>query len=132
VATAYAAIPATVGARFDKYTDCSTNDLCWQGQFSDSLFAIRTTSRDVSTTMDGLNHSLPIFESNVTKISDTFAVGVPKITTNVENITANINKITHPHWYDRLLGYVVDGAVIYRNLSPIPSLTPMFFTPPQR
>ena len=121
--TAYAQVPAILGSRLDKYTDCDKNELCWQGQFSDSMFAIRTTSRDVSDTMVGINHTLPIVETNITKLSDTFAVEVPKITTNVAGITDNINKLTHPHWYDRILGYVGLGVGVYRNLNPVTNLT---------
>jgi ElaB/YqjD/DUF883 family membrane-anchored ribosome-binding protein len=118
LANSYAGIPNTIAARLDKYTDCEKNDLCWQGQFTDSLFALRTTSRDVSMTMQGINGTLPGIEGNVAKISETFATGFPIITTNVEGISKNINTITHPHWYDRLLGYALNGAILYRSLNP--------------
>ena len=42
---------------------------------------------------------------------------------NVQGITANINTITKPKWYDRLLGYGLNGVVIYRNLNPAGNLT---------
>jgi len=45
------------------------------------------------------------------------------IGTNVGGITANINQLTKPRWYDRLLGYGLNGVVIYRNLNPATSLT---------
>jgi hypothetical protein len=45
------------------------------------------------------------------------------IGTNVDGITANINRLTKPRWYDRLLGYGLNGVVIYPNLNPATNLT---------
>ena len=45
------------------------------------------------------------------------------IGTNVDGITGNINRLTKPRWYDRLLGYGLNGVVIYRNLNPATNLT---------
>ena len=42
---------------------------------------------------------------------------------NVNGITANVNRLTKPRWYDRLLGYGLNGVVIYRNLNPATNLT---------
>ena len=44
------------------------------------------------------------------------------IGTNVNGITANVNQLTKPRWYDRLLGYGLNGVVIYRNLNPATNL----------
>ena len=41
---------------------------------------------------------------------------------NVNGITANINRLTKPRWYDRLLGYGLNGVVIYRSLNPATGL----------
>jgi hypothetical protein len=116
---AYADVPKTLGDRLDVYTDCKGNALCWQNQFTDTLFAVRTTSRDVSKTM-----------VSVEKTTDMFGVEFPKITKNAEDITTNvngialnINKITTPHWYDRVLGYALNGAILYRSLNPVTNLT---------
>ena len=45
------------------------------------------------------------------------------IGTNVGGIAANVNQLTKPRWYDRLLGYGLTGVVIYRNLNPATNLT---------
>lgn len=45
------------------------------------------------------------------------------IGTNVDGITGNINRLTKARWYDRLLGYGLNGVVIYRNLNPATNLT---------
>src|SRR5215469_1920303 len=39
------------------------------------------------------------------------------IGTNIDGLTANINRLTKPGWYGRLLGYGLNGVVIYRNLN---------------
>jgi len=45
------------------------------------------------------------------------------IGSNVQGITGNIDRLTKPRWYDRLLGYGLNGVVIYRNLNPATNLT---------
>jgi hypothetical protein len=61
--------------------------------------------------------------------ADVRAALPPAITTwqgiggNVSGITANVNQLTKPRWYDRLLGYGLNGVVIYRNLNPATNLT---------
>jgi len=118
VTTAYALIPSTVGFRLNKYTDCENNDLCWQGQISDTMFAIRTAGRDVSKTMAGVNRTLPVIQKDLTTMSGAFAQDIPKITANFNDITANINRLTKPKWYDRLLGYGMNGLIMYRQFNP--------------
>jgi hypothetical protein len=36
---------------------------------------------------------------------------------------SNLDRLTKPHWYDRLIGYGLNGVLIYRNLNPVTSLT---------
>jgi len=42
---------------------------------------------------------------------------------NFRAITGNIDRLTRPHWYDRLLGYGLNGVILYRNLNPATNLT---------
>ncbi len=42
---------------------------------------------------------------------------------DVSATAQNINRLTKPHWYDRLIGYGLNGAILYRNLNPVTSLT---------
>jgi len=41
-----------------------------------------------------------------------------QIGADVSGTAGNLNRLTKPHWYDRLLGYGLNAAVIYRNLNP--------------
>ncbi len=124
--TAYADVPKIVGARYEKdwasYFDCAKNKLCLQGQASDTLFAIRTTSRDTSETMLSVKKTLPQISGHMLTISNTFASDIPKITGNINGIATNINSLTKPRWYDRVIGYALNGAVIYRSINPVTNL----------
>lgn len=42
---------------------------------------------------------------------------------DVSSTAQNINRLTKPHWYDRLIGYGLNGAILYRNLNPVTNLT---------
>ena len=46
-----------------------------------------------------------------------------QIEKDVSGSAANINSLTKPRWYDRVLGYALNGAVLYRNLNPVTNLT---------
>lgn len=124
---AYAQVPAAVGSRYERdfnpYFDCKKNGLCIQGQATDTLFAIRDASRSTSKTMSGIKEIMPKVEGHILTISNTFATDIPKITTNFASITGNIDRLTKPKWYDRLIGYGLNGAIMYRNFNPATNLT---------
>jgi hypothetical protein len=103
VADAYAGIPA----RFDRQTDCEKNGLCWQNLTTDLLTNFRFTGRDISASTKVFNDGFPVI-----------LTGVQTSVTNFASITSNINRLTTPKWYDRLLGYGLNGVMIYRNLNP--------------
>jgi hypothetical protein len=46
-----------------------------------------------------------------------------RIGAGVAGTAANLDRLTKPHWYDRLIGYGLNGVVIYRNLNPATNLT---------
>jgi ABC-type transporter Mla subunit MlaD len=46
-----------------------------------------------------------------------------QIGVGVAGTAANLDRLTKPHWYDRLIGYGLNGVVIYRNLNPATNLT---------
>jgi hypothetical protein len=46
-----------------------------------------------------------------------------KIALDVSGTAGNVNRLTKPHWYDRLLGYGLNGIMLYRNLNPATNLT---------
>jgi hypothetical protein len=46
-----------------------------------------------------------------------------RIAQDVSGTAGNVNRLTKPRWYDRLLGYGLNGIVIYRNLNPATNLT---------
>ena len=98
--------------RFDLQTDCTVNALCWQNLATDTLVNFRFTGRDISTSTKVFNEGFPILMK-----------GADTTVTNFASITDNINKLTKPKWYDRLLGYGLNGVIIYRDLNPVTNLT---------
>lgn len=42
---------------------------------------------------------------------------------NTGNVAKNIERLTSPRWYDRLIGYGLNGAIMYRSLNPATNLT---------
>jgi len=44
-------------------------------------------------------------------------------TLRFSNVADNVDRLTKPKWYDRVLGYTLNGAILYRNLNPATNLT---------
>ena len=108
-----------VAKRFDYYTDCDANGLCWQGQLSDVMLQARASSRSTTTAMASISLAMPEITKNSGTISTSLADTVPKIGTNIAGITHNIEVLTHPKWYWRVLGAAAQGSAIYFNLRPL-------------
>jgi hypothetical protein len=104
-------------ATFEQHADALTGDV------KDSL-------DDLYFDLKGSVASATVAATSVSQMSLDVRAALPKaintwqgIGTNVDGITANINRLTKPRWYDRLLGYGLNGVVIYRNLNPATNLT---------
>lgn len=115
---AYAGLPKTFEAKFGEQTDCTTNGLCWQNLTTDLLTSSRFAMRDVSVASDTFNKQFPKMIDNTTLVSTSLSVNIPRITTSFANTAENIDRLTKPHWYDRLLGYGLNGALLYRQFNP--------------
>jgi len=115
-----------------------------RGDLEPVLSAAQTTLRDTDRTVRDLHPQLLglVASSKVTagetaQTMRDFRAAVPnfiaqgqRITANVDTATSqfsgvatNLNRLTKPKWYDRLLGYGLNGVVIYRDLNPVTSLT---------
>ena len=62
---------------------------------------------------------------HVEQMSDRIEAAVPpaiatwqSIGINANGIAANVNRLTKPKWYDRLLGYGLSAGAAYRDLNP--------------
>jgi len=109
-------IPNTI-EKFDPYIDCENNDFCWQNLTTDSLISFRNVSVDANKTFLTINENVPKLTEDFTKISESMSTGVPKIVENSGQITENINRLTKPKWYDRLLSLGVNGSLIWFNVN---------------
>ena len=100
-------------------------------QHADALTGdVKDSLDDLYFDLKGSVASATVAATSVSQMSLDVRAALPKaittwqgIGTNVDGITANINRLTKPRWYDRLLGYGLNGVVIYRNLNPATNLT---------
>lgn len=114
---AYSKIPNTLDLTMKDFLDCESNALCFQNQITDTLFSIRTVSRDVAYNSDQISKNMNDITTNIVASSNTFQEEFPKIAQNVKGITDNINRITKPKWYDRVFGYAVNSSLLYFNIN---------------
>jgi hypothetical protein len=94
------------------WLDCEYNPDCLFNRYVGSSKGIERAALNFGQMSLDVKNALP------TAITTWQSIG-----TNVAGITANVNQLTKPRWYDRLLGYGLNGVVIYRNLNPATSLT---------
>lgn len=120
LSTAYQA-PAAQAANFFKHVDsefnCEFNDLCWPKQTSMTLFNIERSAASLSQTVANFNSITPGLVKNVEKFSTSFADTAPQIMQNTNKITNNVERLTKPRWYDRMIGWGLNGSLIYFNLN---------------
>ena len=102
---------------FDPQFDCETNDFCWQNLATDTMIASRDMSINGSKSFNEISRNVPLWTANTNMISNSIALNVPKFVENTAQISENINKITKPKWYDRILSYGFSGALIYATAS---------------
>jgi ABC-type transporter Mla subunit MlaD len=94
------------------FLDCEYNPDCVFNRYVGASKGIERAAMNFGQMSSDVRAALP------TAITTWQGIG-----TNMNGITANINRLTKPRWYDRLLGYGLNGVVIYRNLNPATDLT---------
>jgi Skp family chaperone for outer membrane proteins len=81
--------------------------------------ASKVTAGETAQTMRDVRHAVPGFLAQSLAISS----NVQLATLRFSGVADNLNRLTKPKWYDRLIGYGLNGVVIYRNLNPVTNLT---------
>ena len=94
------------------WLDCEYNPDCLFNRYVGASKGIERAALNFGQMSTDVRNALP------SAITTWHGIGA-----NVQGITGNINRLTKPRWYDRLLGYGLNGVVIYRNLNPATSLT---------
>jgi hypothetical protein len=83
------------------------------------IAASKVTAGETAQTMRDIRGAVPSFIAQGQKITG----NVDTATMEFSGVASNLNRITKPKWYDRLLGYALNGVIIYRNLNPITDLS---------
>jgi len=107
-----AAITAQVEDALPLFLDCDHNPDCAFNRYVGASKGIERAAQNFGLMSQDVRGSLP-------KMLGTWnQIGV-----DVSGTAGNLNRLTKPHWYDRLLGYTLNGLLIYRNLNPGTNLT---------
>jgi hypothetical protein len=107
-----AAITQQVNDALPLYLDCDHNPDCVFNRYVGVSKGVERAALNFGQTSQDVRGALPPLLKTWSKI------GV-----DVSVTANNIQRITTPHWYDRVLGYALNGVILYRNLNPITSLT---------
>jgi hypothetical protein len=98
-------------------TDRTVADL--HPQLLGLVAASKVTAGETAETMRDFRFAVPSFIAQ----GNTIAANVNVATSQFSSVATNLNRLTKPKWYDRLLGYGLNGVLIYRDLNPVTSLT---------
>jgi hypothetical protein len=100
-----------------RHADRTLTDL--HPQLLGLVAASKVTAGETAQTMRDFRNAVPSFIAQ----GNTIAANVNVATLEFSGVATNLNRLTKPKWYDRLLGYGLNGVVIYRDLNPVTSLT---------
>jgi DNA anti-recombination protein RmuC len=104
-------IAAQVNASLPLFLDCDHNPDCVFNRYVGVSKGMERAALNFGQASTTFNSALPGFVRNADSLAADSAA-----TAN------NLNRLTKPKWYDRLIGYGLNGVVIYRNLNPVTSL----------
>ena len=107
---------ASIAAQFDDalplFLDCDHNPDCVFNRYVGASRGIEQAARHFGQASSDFSRAVPgmLFTWD-------------RIGSGVAGTAGNLERLTKPHWYDRLLGYGLNGVVIYRNLNPTGNVT---------
>lgn len=107
-----AAITAQVNDALPLFLDCDHNPDCVFNRYAGVSKGIERAAGNFGQASEDFRGALPAMLSTWNHIG-----------TDVAGTAGNIDRLTKPHWYDRLLGYGLNGVILYRDLNPITNLT---------
>jgi len=107
-----AAVAAQLDDALPLFLDCDHNPDCVFNRYVGASQGIERAALNIGAATQDVRGALP-------KMLLTWN----QIGTAVGGTAGNVERLTKPHWYDRLIGYALNGIVIYRNLNPITNLT---------
>jgi len=103
-----AAIAAQIDDSLPMFLDCDHNPDCVFNRYVGVSRGVETAASDLSGMSRDFRRDWPSYLKTWQDIGQ-----------QTDGFVANINRLTKPRWYDRLIGYTLNGAVIYRNLNPV-------------
>jgi len=94
------------------HTDRAVVDL--HPQLLGLVAASKVTAGETAQTMRTFQAAVPGFLAQ----GQAIAGNVTRATVEFSGVAANLNRLTKPKWYDRLLGYGLSAGSMYRDLNP--------------
>jgi len=107
-----AAITSQVSEALPLFLDCDHNPDCVFNRYVGVSQGIERAARNFGAASQDFRGALPRMLATWDQVGS-----------NVSGTASNIERLTKPHWYDRLIGYGLNGILIYRNLNPATNLT---------
>jgi len=101
-------IAAQIDSALPLFLDCDHNADCVFNRYVGVSRGIEGAAMDVSGMSRDFRRDWPAY------LRTWQDIGV-----QTDAFAANLNRLTRPRWYGRLIGYGLNGVVIYRSLNPV-------------
>jgi hypothetical protein len=98
-------------------TDRTVSDL--RPQLLGLVAGWKVVGGETAETMRDVRGAVPGFLKDGAAI----ALNVQLATLRFSSVADNVDRLTRPKWYDRLLGYGLNGLIMYRQLNPATNIT---------
>jgi hypothetical protein len=73
---------------------------------------VAQTMREIQRAAPSAIASFQGIQGSVQRTAETISLGIPQFIENSNGIAANVNQITKPRWYDRLIKATIAGAAV--------------------
>lgn len=122
----YEKLPSRFENKFASHFDCDTNEFCLQNVTTDTLLEVKDSaknssvasgeivkiSKEITETSKDFSKDFRQISKDVQLVSGSLGVGIPKVVENTTKITDNIERLSHPKWWERVLSYGISGAAV--------------------
>lgn len=98
----YREVPDQLAWATAEIWDCTGNPRCIENQYV-----------KVADAATAITRAVPPITDSVQRSSAAFADGFPKLLNSSNKVADNVERMTHPRWYDRLLSGGVTGGLTY-------------------
>ena len=101
----YERVPGEMAWATSTIWDCESNPDCLENRYV-------SVSRAVESSARAIQSGVPRIVQSTERVSESVAQSMPQLVESSAGVAANLNRITKPRWYDRLLNGAITAGML--------------------